>query len=72
MGSDKELNKLAEALEGLIPAVEKLISVDLDGELLGSLSKKDRDEVEKFKQSSEVLREAEDMAAKFNASKWNL
>lgn len=72
MESHKEMDKLIEALEGLVPAVEKLISIDLDGALMGSLSKKDRAEVEEFKKTSDVLKQAEEMASKFNSNKWNL
>jgi hypothetical protein len=72
MGSRKEIDKLTEVLEGLVPAVEKLSSIDLDGALLGSLSKEDRAKVQDFKENSDVIKEARDMAAKFNSKKWDL
>lgn len=73
MGSDnKALNDLTAALEGLVPAVKDLAKIDLDGALMGSLSAEDREKVEKFKKTSDVVKEAEAMAAKFNSSNWNL
>lgn len=73
MGSDnKALNDLKAALEGLVPAIKKLNSIDIDGALMGNLSKEDRAKVEEFKKTSDVVKEAEAMAAKFNSSKWNL
>ena len=72
MGSDEGINKLSEVLKELAPVVKKLSNIDTNGELLSTLSKKDREEVEKFKNTSEVIKEAEAMAAKFNSGKWNL
>lgn len=73
MGSDnKALSDLKAALEGLVPAIKKLNSIDIDGAIMGSLSKEDRAKVEEFKKSSDVVKEAEAMAAKFNSSNWNL
>jgi len=72
MGSHKEIDKLTEVLEGLVPAVKNLTKIDLDGTLMGILSKEDRKKVEEFKKTSDVVKEAEAMAAKFNSTKWNL
>jgi len=70
MGSHK-MNELTEALEGLIPSIEKLTSIDIDGAIMDSLSKEDREEVEKFKKSSDVVKKAEKMAKDFNSKTAN-
>lgn len=72
MVSDNGKNKLSDVLEGLSIAVSKLSNVDIEGELTGTLSKEDRAEVEKFKNTSEVIKEAQAKAAEFNAGKWNI
>lgn len=72
MGSDKEKDKLVKALEGLIPALKNLTDIDLDGALTSSLSEEDKAKVEDFKKNSDVIKEAQEMASKFNAKKWNV
>lgn len=68
----KEVQDAVDALNVAIPAIESLQKIDFEGALTSSLSPSQKLEVNKLKNSSPIIKEAKEMAKKFNVSKFNL